>query len=62
MRAGLPDRIAVDPEVYFGKPRIAGTRIWVGLILGMVAEGVTHEEIPLARPPGARSSSSSLAL
>jgi uncharacterized protein (DUF433 family) len=62
MTGELPERIAIDPEVCFGKPRIAGTRIWGGLILGMVAEGVTHEEIPLARSPGARSSSSSLAL
>ena len=45
MTADLPDRIAIDPAVCFGKPRIAGTRIWVGLILGMMAEGVTHEEI-----------------
>lgn len=41
----LLDRIAVDPQVCFGKPTIRGTRIWVGLILGLLADGMTVEEI-----------------
>ncbi|MHB1536361.1 MAG: DUF433 domain-containing protein [Acidimicrobiales bacterium] len=45
MLADLPDRISIDPQVCFGKPVIKGTRIWVGLILSMMADGVTAEEI-----------------
>lgn len=40
----LLERIAVDPEVSFGKPTIRGTGIWVGLILGLLAHGMAHEE------------------
>ena len=29
----------------FGKPVIRGTRIWVGLILGMLADGATMSEL-----------------
>jgi uncharacterized protein (DUF433 family) len=45
MLSELPDRIDIDPQVCFGKPRIEGTRIWVGLVLGMMADGMTPEEI-----------------
>lgn len=41
----LLERISVDPEVSFGKPTIRGTRIWVGLVLGLLADGMSHEEI-----------------
>ena len=41
----LLERIAIDPNVCFGKPTIRGTRIWVGLILGFLADGMTVEEI-----------------
>lgn len=41
----LPERISIDPEVCFGKPVVKGTRIWVGLILGMMADGATAEDI-----------------
>jgi len=41
----LLERISIDPQVCFGKPVIRGTRIWVGLILGMLADGRTHEEL-----------------
>ena len=41
----LPERIAIDPDLCFGKPTIRGTRIWVGLILGFLADGMTVEEI-----------------
>ncbi|HLL76745.1 MAG TPA: DUF433 domain-containing protein [Pyrinomonadaceae bacterium] len=37
--------IVSTPEVLCGKPRIAGTRISVALILGYLAAGSTHEEI-----------------
>jgi uncharacterized protein (DUF433 family) len=43
--ANLPDRIEIDPQVCFGKPRVKGTRIWVGLVLGLMADGMTEEEI-----------------
>lgn len=41
----LLGRIAVDPQVCFGKPTVRGTRIWVGLVLGMLADGMTVEEV-----------------
>jgi len=39
------DHIASDPEILRGKPRIKGTRIPVGLVLGYLAAGQTAEEI-----------------
>ena len=39
------DRIAVDPEIHFGKPCIAGTRITVQAILELLNEGLTFDEI-----------------
>jgi uncharacterized protein (DUF433 family) len=39
------DRIAIDPNVCFGKPRIKGTRIWVSLILDFLASGMSEAEI-----------------
>jgi uncharacterized protein (DUF433 family) len=41
----LMDRITVDPEVAFGKPVVRGTRISVQLIVKLLANGVTEEEI-----------------
>ena len=41
----LLERITIDPNVCFGKPTVRGTRIWVGLILGLLADGMTVEEI-----------------
>ena len=34
-----------DPEILRGKPRLKGTRIPVGLVLGYLAAGQTAEEI-----------------
>lgn len=39
------DRISVNPDVCHGKPCIRGTRIWVSLILDLLAGGGTVEEI-----------------
>jgi uncharacterized protein (DUF433 family) len=39
------DHIASDPEILRGKPRIKGTRIPAGLVLGHLAAGQTAEEI-----------------
>lgn len=47
-RAGmnpLLERISVDPNVCFGKPCIRGTRIWVSLLLDLLANGMSIEEI-----------------
>lgn len=41
----LLNRISIDPNVCFGKPRIKGTRIWVSLILDFLANGDTEAEI-----------------
>ena len=41
----LLNRISVDPNVCFGKPRIRGTRIWVSLILDFLASGMTIKEL-----------------
>jgi uncharacterized protein (DUF433 family) len=46
----LLERISIDPNVCFGKPCIRGTRIWVSLILDLLANGLTMEEILLEYP------------
>ena len=38
-------RISVDPNVCFGKPCIRGTRIWVSMILDMLADGMTTDQV-----------------
>ena len=50
-RDELLKRIWIDPARCFGKPCIRGTRIWVSLILDLLASGSTVEEI-LADYPG----------
>ena len=44
-------RIAMDPEVLAGKPVIKGSRLSVEFILGLLAGGVSIEEI-LENYPG----------
>jgi len=44
-RSELLKRISIDPNVCFGKPCIQGTRLWVSLILGQLAAGLSTEEI-----------------
>ena len=39
------DRITVDPNIMDGKPCIRGMRIQVSLILNLVANGMSFEEI-----------------
>jgi len=39
------DRISSDPDILHGKPCIKGTRIPVYLIVSLIAEGVSVEEI-----------------
>ena len=44
-RDELLARISVDPAVCFGKPCVRGHRIWVSLILDLLAGGATIEEL-----------------
>ncbi len=39
------DRISIDPAVCGGRPCIRGTRIWVSLVLDMLASGTTEAEL-----------------
>ena len=50
-RDELLSRISVDPNVCFGKPCIRGHRLWVSLILDLLAAGWTFEQV-LAEYPG----------
>ena len=50
-REELLARISIDPGICFGKPCIRGHRIWVSLILDMMAGGMTMKEI-LDQYPG----------
>jgi uncharacterized protein (DUF433 family) len=38
-------RISVDPNVSLGKPCIRGTRIWVSVLLDVLANGTTTDEV-----------------
>ncbi len=38
-------RISIDPTVCFGKPCIRGHRIWVSLILDLLAAGWTLQDV-----------------
>jgi uncharacterized protein (DUF433 family) len=41
----LLQRISVDPTICFGKPCIKGHRIWVSLILDILAGGDSIEQV-----------------
>lgn len=41
----LRQRIVSNPDVLTGKPVISGTRLSVQFIVGLLAKGVTHEDI-----------------
>lgn len=41
----MKERIEVNPNIHFGKPRVAGTRITVQNVLELVAEGIPFAEI-----------------
>ena len=41
----MKDRIAVDPNIHFGKPCVADTRIPVLHVLELVREGLTFQNI-----------------
>ena len=44
-REDLLARISIQPNVCFGKPCIRGTRIWVSLVLDLLATGTTTAEL-----------------
>jgi uncharacterized protein (DUF433 family) len=39
------ERITVDPQIHFGKPCVAGTRIPVQAVLEILNEGLSFQEI-----------------
>ena len=41
----LLERISVDPTFFYGKPHIRGQRIWVSVILDLLAGGMSIPEI-----------------
>ena len=41
----LPERIVLDPDIMGGKPCIRGTRVTVGLVVGMLSKGHDRQEI-----------------
>ena len=44
------DRITVDPAVCGGRPCIKGTRIWVSLVLDLLASGASEAEVLVEYP------------
>ena len=50
-REKLLSRISINPKICFGKPCIKGHRIWVSLILDLLASGMPVKEI-LDQYPG----------
>lgn len=44
------ERITLNPRVMGGKPCIQGMRVTVGLVVGLIATGVSREEILRAYP------------
>jgi uncharacterized protein (DUF433 family) len=48
--SNLLDRISIDPVVCGGKPCIRGTRIWVSLILDLLASGMSEAELRAEYP------------
>jgi len=41
----MAERIEVNPNIHFGKPCVAGTRIPVVSVLEVLSEGLSFEEI-----------------
>ncbi len=50
-REELLSRISIDPKVCFGRPCVRGHRIWISLILDLLADGMSKNEI-LKEYPG----------
>ncbi len=41
----MNERISVNPNIHFGKPCVAGTRITVQSVLELINEGLSFDEI-----------------
>ncbi len=41
----LLQRISIDPQVCFGRPCVKGHRIWVSLVLDLLASGWSVEQV-----------------
>jgi uncharacterized protein (DUF433 family) len=41
----MQDRISVNPQIHFGKPCVAGTRVPVQNVLELVREGLSFSQI-----------------
>ena len=50
-RDELLARISINPNIYFGKPRIKGHRIWVWLVLDLLERGWSFQQV-LQNYPG----------
>ena len=50
-REELLSRITINPNICFGKPSVREHRLWVSLILDLLASGMTTSEI-LQEYPG----------
>ena len=48
--AQLLDRISIAPAVCGGRPCIKGTRIWVSLVLDLLAGGMSEAELRAEYP------------
>jgi uncharacterized protein (DUF433 family) len=46
----LLDRISINPAICGGKPCIKGTRIWISLILDLLAGGMSEAELLVEYP------------
>jgi uncharacterized protein (DUF433 family) len=46
----LLQRIVVDPNVCHGRPCIRGHRVWVSLVLDLLADGLTPERVRAQYP------------
>ncbi len=44
-RTELLGRIAINPNICFGKPCIKGHRIWVSLVLDLLASGWSFQQV-----------------
>lgn len=45
MKKNYCERIVINPEIHFGKPCVAGTRIAVENVLELIQEGIHFDEI-----------------
>lgn len=44
-REELLSRISINPNVCFGKPCIRGHRIWVSMVLDLLASGMSIQDV-----------------